>query len=241
VNGQHPCRICAFILEDKYSLKKHIFTEHPDIDMRAKYATTVEKFVGPYYMSRFRETVFAKIDKDKMLKAIEDQLSEKAPFKLSDISFTFPVNVDLDRLNAERRKTLYAKKRDILMKLSKEVLDKLPQFEPFSRQEDLTEQKQFIIFDLSLNMYNEGIPDQIFKCLRYSRMKKGASQQYLPRFIDLTRCGMQVQLQLSKNIIMLREIIGNRSKMVEMASSIVSQLLMGMLAIQKEDFILHTI
>jgi hypothetical protein len=159
VNGQHPCRICAFILEDKYSLKKHIFMEHPDIDMRAKYATTVEKFIGPYYMNRFREAAFAKIDKDKMLKAIEEQLNEKAPFKLSDISYTFPVNVDQDRLNAEKRKTLYLKMRDILMKLCKEVLDKLPQFEPFSRQEDLTEQKQFIFFDLSLNMYNEGIPE----------------------------------------------------------------------------------
>jgi hypothetical protein len=176
-----------------------------------------------------------------MLKAIEHELNEKAPFKLSEISYTFPVNVDLDRLNAERRKTLYLKMRDILMKLSKEVPDKLPQFEPFSRQEDLTEQKQFIIFDLSLNMYNEGIPDQILKCLKYARNMKDASQQYLPRFIDLTRCGMQVQLQLSKHIIMLREIIGNRSKMVEMASSIGSQLLMGLLAIQKEEFILHTI
>jgi hypothetical protein len=94
-----------------------------------------------------------------MLKAIEDQLNERAPFKLNDISYTFPVNVDLDRLNAEKRKILYLRMRDILMKLSREVTDKLPQFEPFSRQEDLTEQKQIIIFDLSLNMYNEGIPD----------------------------------------------------------------------------------
>jgi hypothetical protein len=84
--------------------------------------------------------------------------------------------VDQDRLNGEKRRVLYLKKRDILMKLSKEMPDKLPQFELFSRQEDLTEQRQFIIFDLSLNIYNEGIPDQIFKCIRYTRNKTNASQ-----------------------------------------------------------------
>ena len=151
---------------------------------------------------------------------IEEQLSVHQQFRMNEISCHFPISTDLDRPNAEKRKLLYHKKRDIAMKLCKSVPDELKEHEAFSRQDDPLELKQYIIFDIRLSLNNEGIPDQIFKCLRYSRMKYEENQKYFPKFLDLTRSDMQVQLQLTKHNIMLREVIGDRTKMLKMASSI---------------------
>ena len=51
-------------------------------------------------------------------------------------------------------------------------------------------------------------------------MKYEENQKYFPKFLDLTRSDMQVQLHLTKHNIMLREVIGDRTKMLKMASSI---------------------
>jgi hypothetical protein len=171
-------------------------------------------------MNVFRLAQFGKIDKDQLNRVIEEQLSVHHQFKMNEISYHFLISTDLDRPNAEKRKLLYHKKRDIAMKLCKSVPDALEEHEPFSREDDPLELKQYIIFDIRLSLNNEDIPDQIFKCLRYSRMKNEENQKYFPKFLDLTRCDMQIQLQLSKHNIMLREIIGDRTKMLKMASSI---------------------
>jgi hypothetical protein len=151
---------------------------------------------------------------------IEEQLSVHQQFKMSEICYLFPVSTDLDRPNAEKRRLLYLKMRDVVMKLCRSVPDELHEHEPFSRQDDPLELKQYITFDIRLSLNNEGIPDKIFQCIRYSRMKNEENQKYFPKFLDLTRSDMQVQLQLSKQNIMLREIIGDRTKMLKMAPSI---------------------
>jgi hypothetical protein len=53
-NGSYACRICLKNSSDNYALKKHLFKDHNDNDVRAKYAVTLEEFIGPYYMERFR-------------------------------------------------------------------------------------------------------------------------------------------------------------------------------------------
>jgi hypothetical protein len=52
---------------------------------------------------------------------IEEQLSVHQQFKMNEISYHFLISTDLDRPNAEKRKLLYYKKRDIAMKLCKSV------------------------------------------------------------------------------------------------------------------------
>ena len=108
------------------------------------------------------------------------------------------------------------------MKLCRLVPDKVEQAESFTRNEPAFELKQYVLFDISRNFYQEDIPSDILKCIRYTKMNNPENQAFIPQFRDMTRKDMQVQLLLSRYPIMLREIIGNRSKMLNMGSNLAS-------------------
>jgi hypothetical protein len=40
------------MLQTKAELRRHVFREHPEIDVKASYAMTVENYVGPREMYR---------------------------------------------------------------------------------------------------------------------------------------------------------------------------------------------
>jgi hypothetical protein len=47
-------------------------------------------------------------------------MSRERTFKIAEINWDFPIAVDVDQTNAEKRRSLYTYKRDLLMKLSTE-------------------------------------------------------------------------------------------------------------------------
>lgn len=123
--------------------------------MRAVYAVSIEKFVGSYEANRLRQSLFSKIEKDKFNHYIQDTLRQKDYFKIDTINFTFPISVDPDHINAERRRIYYGKKRDFCLKLAKLTDEKLDEFEPFSREMIPADGNLLVNFDLKKDFYNE--------------------------------------------------------------------------------------
>jgi hypothetical protein len=103
-----------------YYLKKHIFERHADIDVRARYGRSVQKLIGLKYLNQFKAVVFLSLDHGQLDDHVEKQLSRDRSFKISEINWDFPIAVDIDQANSEKRRSLYIYKRDLLMKISTE-------------------------------------------------------------------------------------------------------------------------
>jgi hypothetical protein len=85
------------------------------------------------------------------------------------------------------------------------------------------------------------LPDDAFRCLRYSRMAKAKEIKYMSEFNQLVRQGMAVRLLLIKQPIMLRSVIGDRQFMVKWASNITAELLHGLLHLEEKRLVLQSI
>jgi hypothetical protein len=215
-HGKYCCRICSIEESSIYALKRHMFRYHSDIDVRATYALTVEKYIGKYDMNTLRQSTYTKIEGGRFFDFVEEILSLKEPFKINSINWDFLVSVDIDPINAEKRRLFYHKKRDYCLKLAAEDNSIVDGKEPYSRDVDSTSLKQYIEFDLTMNFYKEKLPDDIIRCIKYARISSREEQKYLPKFLGFIRNGMAAQLQLSKEPVMLRQIIGDRACMYRM-------------------------
>jgi hypothetical protein len=71
-------------------------------------------------MRRFRAIVLHSLDHGQLDDHVEKQLSRERTFLIAEINWDFPIAVDVDQTNAEKRRSLYVYKRDLLMKLSTE-------------------------------------------------------------------------------------------------------------------------
>jgi hypothetical protein len=71
----------------------------------------------------------------KLNKLVEASLGSREEFKISTLCFWLPIAGEPDLVNRERRKLLYTKRMQILLKLAEEVDEVQVQREPFSRQE----------------------------------------------------------------------------------------------------------
>jgi hypothetical protein len=118
-----------------YALKKHIFKYHAESDVLVRYGKTIENFVGPGRMDEFRYGLFVYLDKDKLDGMIEEQQSTHSPFKIDQLNWDFPISCDIDPANAERRRLLYLKKRELVLKLAKNSSQINDQIERFSRND----------------------------------------------------------------------------------------------------------
>jgi hypothetical protein len=97
-----------------------MFRYHSDIDVRATYALTVEKYIGKRDMNTLRQSIYTKIESGRFFDFVEEILSLKEPFMISSINWDFLVSVDIDPINAENRRNFYHKKRDFCLKLAVE-------------------------------------------------------------------------------------------------------------------------
>ena len=109
---------------------------------------------------------------------------------MKDICYVCPISCDLDHQNAEKRKLLYLKKRDIVMKLCRLVPDRVEQAESFTRNEPAFELKQYVLLDISRNFFQEDIPSDILKCIKYTKITNLENQAYLPHLVDMARKDM---------------------------------------------------
>jgi hypothetical protein len=71
-------------------------------------------------MNQFKAAVFHSLDLGQLDDYVEKQLSRDRSFKISEINWDFPIAVDIDQANAEKRRYLYIHMRDLLMKISTE-------------------------------------------------------------------------------------------------------------------------
>jgi hypothetical protein len=67
----------------------------------------MEKFLGESVMEAFRKALFQYLEKDKLDRMMEKQLSQLQLFKIDQLNWAFPISCDIDPANAERRKLLY--------------------------------------------------------------------------------------------------------------------------------------
>jgi hypothetical protein len=119
-HGKYCCRICSIEENSLYALKRHMFRYHSDIDVRATYALTIEKYIGKKDMNTLRQSTYSKIEGGRFYDFVEEILSLKEPFKISSLNWDFLVSVDIDPINAVRRRNFYHKKRDLCLKLAAE-------------------------------------------------------------------------------------------------------------------------
>jgi hypothetical protein len=106
-------------------------------------------------MEAFRKGLFKYLEKDKLNRMVEKQLSQIQLFRIDELNWDFPISCDIDPPNAERRKLLYLKRRDLVLKLARESLPKSGLLERFTRQEDAGLGNHFLHFDMVRNTYNE--------------------------------------------------------------------------------------
>ena len=78
-----------------------------------------------------------------------------------------------------------------------------------------------LCWDLTKNFYAEGIPDEIIKCVKYSQKTLASEHSIIPRYVDLYRNKMAVYLEVTKNEVLLRDLIGNRTLMHTIGSNII--------------------
>jgi hypothetical protein len=88
-------------------------------------------------MEQFRKGLFVVIDKIKLNEMIEQQLNPFHSFKIDELNWDIPTSYDPDIQNAERRKLIYFKRRDLVLKLAKEVDTDEKHDERFSRKADI--------------------------------------------------------------------------------------------------------
>ena len=88
--------------------------------MQAIYQCTIEKFMGPKQLKRLRAPLMNAIIKQKFVQFAEKLLSDKQPFHTSELDYTFSILVDICPLNQQKRKNIYQKKRELLLKLAAE-------------------------------------------------------------------------------------------------------------------------
>jgi hypothetical protein len=89
------------------ALMNHVFSRHSDIEVQAIYNCSLEKFVGRRQLERLRAPLMTAIVKQKFVQIAENLLSDKHPFRSSELDFTFPLLVNIDPLNQQKRKNFY--------------------------------------------------------------------------------------------------------------------------------------
>ena len=117
-NGEYACRICLLPHKTLFMLKKHVYWNHSEFDVKAKYLLSVEDYIGECYLDRFRDQVFRLLTKGKLQDHLEALLTRDKEFKIQDLDYGVPISIDTDPVNAEKRRHLYLLWRDVLMKLA---------------------------------------------------------------------------------------------------------------------------
>jgi hypothetical protein len=228
-------------MDNAEALKRHVFRYHPEIDVKVTYKKSVEKFIGARIICRLRQSLFLKVEKGRFDDFVEELLSWKAPFKISSINWDFPIPVDIDQTNAEKRRGYYQKKRDLALKLAVECDGIIDEEEPFSRELDQDDASCTFVFDLKKDFYAEQIPDDIMRCIKYTRLSSRDDFKYLPKFLGFNRNGMMAELRMSKLPYMLREVIGDRAIMYRKGPTIICQLLKGLLDLQERHLVFQSL
>jgi hypothetical protein len=87
----------------------------------AHYGKSLESIVGKVRMNEFQKGLYVVLDKIKLNEMIEKTLNPFHSFKIDDLNWDLPTSYDPDLLNSERRKLIYLKRKDLVIKLAKEV------------------------------------------------------------------------------------------------------------------------
>ena len=194
-------------------LKKHIYANHTDYDVIAKYFVSVEKLIGKKYMDRFREQTFLKLSKDTLDQFIEAAIGKKKPFKINELDYSVPIPCDSSMINADKRRLLHLKRRDIALKLASEVDEDITEGERFSRKEELAHLSDLLIWDLRIDTHDEFRPERVLRTLNLAKQNAKEDNQYLPRFKEFTRKDSRAFLRLDTQTVPLRSVIGDKAKM----------------------------
>ena len=73
-------------------------------------------------------------------------------------------------INAEKRGLLHLKRRDLALKLAREVEEDIQEGERFSRKPDFTHMNDLIIFDLRINTYDEFNAEKALRALNLAKL-----------------------------------------------------------------------
>jgi hypothetical protein len=176
-------------------------------------------------MGRQRTKIFRSISDGQFWIYLENILGKKKIFNIDNINFDVPISVEEAGINKEKRKLLYLKKRDLMLKLAETKTDKVINFDENTRESYRSSNNMTLSWDFTKNIYAEGVPEELIRCIKYSKMALKTDHNCLPRFVDLYRNGMGICLETTKNEVLLREIIGDRKHMQKMGSKIISLLL----------------
>ena len=172
---------------------------------------------------------------------IEASLSTNEPFKMEDIDRTLPVCVDTNFKNAGNRRRLYFKQQDICMKLAVEVPEKLEEFTRFSRKPQEAIMNGFLYWNLRTSLNEEMMPADILRCLKITRSDFGEDSVYLPRLVRYMRFKTHIYLEQEFQPYCLSDLLPNRPLMNEIGPRIVTNLLKGLLYLQKKGLVLGNI
>jgi hypothetical protein len=187
VDGEYPCRMCGGKFENKLDLKRHVFNEHSETDVKVAFGQSIERYIGLYEMTRMRSKIFTSIRKGTFTGYIESILNKKKIFNSDNITYHELLRVDPNNINKEKRKLLYLKKTDLLKKLA-HAHDEEVKLGPGNLRDDYKSYaNQIITWDLRKNFDLEGHPDQTIRAIQYSQRVLKSELSYLPSYVDFYR------------------------------------------------------
>jgi hypothetical protein len=99
VNGNYSCLICALQLLDKDDVKKHLFYNHSEVDILAKYGQPFQRVVGNKMHTRLRAPMLLRIGKGNFDRALQIVVEKIDKFDPSTLDHIFPLAFDEDPLN----------------------------------------------------------------------------------------------------------------------------------------------
>jgi hypothetical protein len=221
INGSYSCLICAHESANLDDAKKHLFYNHSEVDVLAKYGLPFQRVIGDKMHTRLRVPMFTRIAKGKFDRAIQIIVEKIDNFDINSLDRTFPLMVDDDLINKQRRKLVYKQKRDILTKIATMSKEASLTILTDSDDEGSRDKENQLIWDLSLNLDREWIPDEIIRCIRWVVYALKQKLSHVPCFQEFYKDGCMVMLKFSHLPLRLRNIIGKRSEMYQKGPKIV--------------------
>jgi hypothetical protein len=162
------CSICNAISNSLYSLKKHLFDTHTDVEAKARYNRGVPDLVGPFHIKRMRSIMLGVLGQGRFERYIAGLLNPSAPLTLMGLERLYHIKMDPDDANRDRRMALYSRKREVLLNFAETRTGKplLAFHERMASKFD--HESQLVIFDLRKNFREELLPDHLANMVHHT-------------------------------------------------------------------------
>jgi hypothetical protein len=105
------------IFTDIIKFKQHIFMEHVDMDVQAKYCHSLQSLIGVKYLQRLREPLFQKLLRGEFMTSVAEVAQRRYDVNCNGAKYLYSYHIDPDEKNKEKRWAKYMTQRELLLRI----------------------------------------------------------------------------------------------------------------------------